>query len=55
MVLVETPHSVVRVNQSKVRLDSDPWQDIQEPLPDDPAGNQATPPRASSVGGPLWG
>jgi len=49
MVLVETPHSVVRVKQSKVRLDGDPWQDIQVPLPDDPAGNQATPPRQAQL------
>jgi hypothetical protein len=45
MVLVDTPHSVVRVNQSKVRLDGDPWHSIQVPLQDDPAGNQATPPQ----------
>jgi len=41
---VETTHSVVRFNQSLVRLDSDPWHGIQVPLQDDPADNQATTP-----------
>jgi len=49
MVLVETPHSVVRVNQSKFRLDGDPWHSIQVPLQDDPAGNQATPPQQAQL------
>jgi hypothetical protein len=44
MVLVETTHSVVRVNQSKVGLDGDPWHSIQVPLRDDPADDKATPP-----------
>jgi len=49
MVLVETTHSVVRVKQSKVRLDGDPWHSIQLPLQDDPAGNQATPPQQAQM------
>ena len=48
MVLVETTHSV-RVNQSMIRLDGDPWHSIQVPLQDDPAGDQATPPQQAQM------
>ena len=32
MVLVQVPKSVLRVNQSKVRRDHDPWHDVAIPL-----------------------
>ena len=36
MVLVEVHRAVLRVNQSKVRRDGDPWHDVAIPLkPDD--------------------
>jgi hypothetical protein len=32
MVLIETLRTVYRVNQSKVKLDHDPWHDVPDPL-----------------------
>ena len=37
MVLVHTHRSVLRVNQSKVRRDHDPWHDVAVPLNPEPA------------------
>ena len=40
MVLVEVHRSVLRVNQSKVRRDGDPWHDVAIPLkPTEPRGS----------------
>ena len=35
MVLVEVHRAVLRVNQSKVRRDGDPWHDVAIPLKSD--------------------
>ena len=35
MVLVEVHRAVLRVNQSKVRRDHDPWHDVAVPLKSD--------------------
>ena len=35
MVLVEVHRAVLRVNQSKVRRDGDPWHDVAIPLQSD--------------------
>ena len=42
MVLVEVHRSVLRVNQSKVRRDGDPWHDVAIPLkPAEPRGSSS--------------
>jgi len=42
MVLVEVHRAVLRVNQSKVRRDHDPWHDVAIPLKgDDSRGSSA--------------
>ena len=40
MVLVHIHKSVLRVNQSKVRRDHDPWHDVAVPLNPEPAAPQ---------------
>ena len=39
MVLVEVHQAVLRVNQSKVRRDHDPWHDVHIPLRPEPEGS----------------
>ena len=45
MVTIEVPNAVIKVNQSKVRLDHDEWHDVPIPLLDDPGEEEPEQPQ----------